>query len=281
MNDTTRPAPFDIRNGRAMVSLGPLSRTRYCSYKCPFCYVSGGFPSYASMSVGGIISWLRDAIEPFNIIYVSGDTDSFAPPRTDLAILLLEELCQFDVDILFTTRSILSHDHLARLSELNNHLRSKGHFLIGCVSITQWSVPCIEPSPIPKPQERVFQLHQFTDLGLVSVLALRPFLPNIPLTDYTSIVRSCSDAIDVVLGESWYVDSGGLLFNRTLITPTLHKMSVSQSTMDFDSNDTIWQVCEIPEVESLVRAECQSIQIPFFMRSAPAIQWVRQNVQLP
>src|SRR5258706_9777095 len=117
--------PFDVSDNRAMVSLGPLSPKKYCTYSCPFCYVRTDFLSYASMSIPEIISWLRNCQQPFDIIYVSGDTDSFAPPRTSRGIELLEELCEFNVDLLFTTRFVFAPEHLERLFQIRKHLTNK------------------------------------------------------------------------------------------------------------------------------------------------------------
>ena len=91
-------------SSRAMVSLGPLNPRRYCTYRCPFCYVNGEFDRYANLGPEGVLVWLEDRRDQFNIVYVSGDTDSFAPPRTDEGLALLSQLTSLDVDILFTTR---------------------------------------------------------------------------------------------------------------------------------------------------------------------------------
>jgi len=63
-----------------MVSFGSVSKKRYCSYSYPFCYVDAGFLSYAMMTISETMEWLQSHKYEFRIIYVSGDTDSFAPP---------------------------------------------------------------------------------------------------------------------------------------------------------------------------------------------------------
>src|SRR6266851_8645144 len=115
-------SPFDVSDNRAMVSLGPLSPKKYCTYSCPFCYVQSDFLSYTSMDISEIVDWLKTCQRPFDIIYVSGDTDSFAPPRTDGGIELLEALCEFGVDLLFTTRAVFGPKHLNKLYQIREHL---------------------------------------------------------------------------------------------------------------------------------------------------------------
>ena len=121
----SKDQPFDIREGRAMVSIGPLSPKKYCSYNCPFCYVNAGFLSYATMTIPEIVAWLKKHVDSYDIIYVSGDTDSFAPPRMDEGIELLEALAELDSDLLFTTRAIFGRSHLNSLENICKKLFNK------------------------------------------------------------------------------------------------------------------------------------------------------------
>ncbi len=91
---------------RAMVSLGPYSRRRPCPYSCAFCYVPAGFSRYPCLQPDQIAAELasRRHNEPFDRVYVSGDTDSFSPGRDGVG--LLESLTSLNLDLLFTTRSI-------------------------------------------------------------------------------------------------------------------------------------------------------------------------------
>ena len=260
-----------------MVSLGPLSPKRYCTYDCPFCYVNSGFQPYASLSIPEIVAWLRAASEPFDIIYVSGDTDSFAPPRTAQGVALIEALSEFDVDLLFTTRAIIPDEGLVTLRAVQQKLASKNRMLIGCVSVAQWTVPHLEPKPIPPSMKRLEQLRRFKELGLVSVLAMRPFLPNVPHSDYITILDNCHSFVDIVLGEVWYVDSGLELLRKTIKDSDVHPVALTPHSMDFDANEEEWLVYEATEIQSLVVSHAKRLGLHFSMRSAPAIRWLRDN----
>jgi len=114
-----RTNPFYLNNGRAMVSLGPLNKTRYCIYRCAWCYVLDGFISYAKLSVTDIINFLKTNRDNYKIIYVSGDTDSFAPPRTDEVLdLLYKIVTEVQCDLLFTTRTTFSEVHYNKLEQI-------------------------------------------------------------------------------------------------------------------------------------------------------------------
>lgn len=269
--------PFDLRDRRAMVSLGPLSPKKYCTYSCPFCYVNAGFLSYASFELNDIISWLNGKKGQFDIIYVSGDTDSFSPPRTERGIELLELLSQFNVDVLFTTRALFHDAELKRLSRIAQSLAAAAKYLIGCVSICQLHHPHLEPPPIAAPLQRIQQLSSFKEVGIVSVLAMRPFLPVVPVEEYIRLVDLCVPFVDVILGEVWYADQQGILERGVFQGETPADIRFVEHEMDFDINQERWKVFEAEEVEKAVSAYCTLRSIPFFMRSQPAIDWIRAN----
>lgn len=274
----TDDSPFDIRDQRVMVSLGPLSPKKYCSYSCPFCYVHAGFARYVPMDVTKIVEWIG-AVDRrlYDIIYVSGDTDSFARPRTEAGIDLLQQLVQFDVDILFTTRAVFSAPDLSRLECICLEQKRRKHFLFGCVSVAQLRTPHLEPKPITSPKTRIEQLRHFAEDGLVSVLAMRPFLPIVPVAEYLEIIDLCRAFVDVVLGEAWFADETGILERGVFRGPTPTNITFVRKKMDFDTNDDDWKVFEATEIEAKVRERCQQYGIPFFMRSRPAIEWIRSH----
>lgn len=267
---------FDVRDGRVMLSLGPLSAKKYCTFSCAFCYVQADFASYASLEVEEIVEWVKALKEPYDVIYVSGDTDSFAKPRTEAGLELLERLTAFGVDLLFTTRHVFDGEGLDRLQGIATELRGRGQFLFGCTSIAQIRNGYLEPRPIPPPRERLTQLERFRERGLVSVLAMRPFLPVVPPSEYVELARLAAGKVDAILGEVWYADQAGLLERRVFRDfPPHPPVSSEVRRMDFDANDAEWRIYAQPETEEEVRKECERLDTPFFMRSRPAIQYIR------
>jgi hypothetical protein len=276
---TSAKAPFDVREGRVMVSLGPLTRRKHCPYSCPFCYVRAGFAKYSFVSIPDTVRWIRGVRQPYDVIYVSGDTDSFAPPRTAEGLALLTALLEFNTDLLFTTRAVLDDGSLDHLGEIARELNRRGNRMIACVSVAQLSVPRLEPRPMAPPLERLEQLKRFRSLGAATVLAMRPFLPVVPVSDYTSLVNFAKGAADIILGEAWYVDEGGILERAVLGAPAPAGL-MQPSDMDFNDNSIRWKTYEPPEVIEAVTAECERLGIPFFMRSRPALDWLRGNQRI-
>ena len=266
---------FFIDNNRAMISLGPLTKNKYCPYSCAFCYVKSGFVKYPNLNIDEIISWLIDNKNKYNIIYISGDTDSFAPPRTNKALELLEEISKnIDVDITFTTRTLFSDDDILRLKNISDSMKEKGYKLIASISISRlYSCGFIEPLPIPLPEKRIELLKKLKENGLYTMLAVRPFLPIINANEYIEIISKCEDFTDAVLGEVWYADDS--LIDAVCKDINITKIPFVDKEMDFDKGNKTWKCYEAKDIIEKVSKYCKDNNINFYMRSYPAIEYIR------
>lgn len=274
MKKRTEEVPFDIRERRAMVSLGPLSDTQYCPYMCPFCYVQGGFLSYRNLDIPKILEWLKIHEDEYDIIYISGDTDTFAPPRTEIALEFLESLISLNKDVLFTTRAVLNDSQMKELKRIVGLYTESNLKVYGCVSITTWSIEGIEPSSVPSPMARIEELRAFKAIGIIPILAMRPFIPIVPLQDYETILENAYDIVRVVLGECWYVDQEGVIERRTLRDKKVEDFSLEE--MPFDDNKQMWKKYSGDHQRIFCEKWCQEHGIGFFMRSLPAIKWLNE-----
>ena len=274
--------PFFVGLNRIMLSLGPLSDGRNCPYDCAFCYVNQGFTEYSPLTIPQIIECVKDCDEHYDIIYVSGDTDSFAPPLTKIGIELLKALSDLDVDVLFTTRTTFDRKDLEDLSSIAHKLEQSNHLLFGCISIPRLdSGKNLESANTPNPRERIATLKALKDRGLHTILTLRPFLPIIPTSEYIEIVRLCHKFTDIVLGENWYVDEAGIIERQVFGGPTPLDIVFVRKKMDFDNNEKLWKVWEGNEIEQSLRNYCSSLGLPFFMRSSQAIEFIRSRYVSP
>lgn len=266
---------FYIGNNRAMISLGPLTDKKYCPYSCAFCYVKSGFMKYMKLEIDDIIEFLKKNKGKYDIVYISGDTDSFAPPRTDKAIELIKRISEcIDVDITFTTRTTFNKDNLKKLKNINDYMKNKDCKLIASISVSRLSsANYIEPHPIPSPEERIETLKKLKQNGLYTILATRPFLPIINADEYIEIIKRAKDFIDVVLGENWYANDN--LINDVCKDYDINKINYVEKTMDFDNNDKVWKCYEAKETVEKVTQFCNENGIPFYMRSYPAIEYIR------
>jgi len=273
-------APYFIGLGRAMVSLGPISNSSYCPYRCRFCYVQGPFPKYASATVDEIVKWLDERRDLYDIVYISGDTDSFAQPRTEEGLNLIEALLRLKVDVLFTTRYVFSGSELERLGSISSQYRAQRQLLIGCISISQMHHPQLEPAPIQSPYRRSQLLSEMQRLGVVTALTIRPFIPSIPAAEYREIALMAGDFGDVVLGGDLYLDSNGAVLDG--IRAAAQSLDIDDSlsrvrALDFSLSNDDWMTLSHPEAALQVRTACEELGKPFFLRSAGAISWIRER----
>lgn len=268
---------FFIDDNRAMVSLGPLTKNKYCPYSCAFCYVKSGFVKYPNLEIDEIISWLIENKNKYNIVYISGDTDSFAPPRTNEAIKLLEEISKnIDVDITFTTRTLFTDNDIYKLKTISDNMKARNHKLIASISISRLSsASFIEPLPIPSPEKRIELLKKLKDNGLYTMLAVRPFLPIISSDEYLEIIKKCKDFADVVLGEVWYASDD--LIEAVCKDVDVNKIPFVDKKMDFDKGNKTWKCFEAKEIIDTISKYCSENDIKFYMRSYPAIEYIRNH----
>ena len=269
---------YFLRKGdRAMVSLGPLHSVKHCPYSCGFCYVQDDFNSYASLPEDKIIEFLEENKALYKIIYISGDTDSFAPPRTSRGLnLLLRISNNFNCDILFTTRTTFNEEQIELIKKVVKNKKKKGKKLYACISITRYSenLSYLEPNPIPSPDERIETLKHLHSTGAVTILAMRPFLPVVPIKDYLKILEKSKSFIDIALGEHFYFIREGRIYQRVFpkgISKSIEKDITRGNKMSFDVNDSDWDIWYSRKYEKIVRKKCEVLGITFSMHSDEAI----------
>lgn len=274
----TQLNPFYLNGTRAMVSLGPLSDKRYCPYNCAFCYVQDDFGSYVNMTLDGILGFLIANQSKYNIVYVSGDTDSFAPPRRENGVRLLELVSQnINCDLLFTTRSVFSAEELNRLSIIADKQRTKGKLLIAGTSITRYSpeTAYLEPAPIPSPDERIQHIKNMKALGAVTMLGLRPFLPMVNVNEYITILNKVYPSLDIALGEGFFFIRNGNIQKRVFpngISQEIEAEIEKRQKMYFDDNQSDWDVWNSSHYEARVAEHCRKLGIIFAMHSTEALE---------
>lgn len=269
-----------IGRDRAMVSLGPLGK-RHCTYRCAFCYVQGSFPRYPAASIETVLHFLKDNAAHFSIIYVSGDTDSFARPGADRGIALLSRLLELDKDVLFTTRAVFTDSERRRMEGLAAQYSGRQRLLIGCVSVSQLHHPNLEPTPIPSVEARIDQLSWLKASGIVSVLTIRPLIPMIPASEYVEIAEGASHAANVIIGGNWYVDDDGVIARET--TKALNGIRMPEpdqfGPLYFSTRpEPAWFTYRHPQAESALLDFSQRTGVPFFMGSEAAVASIRQQM---
>lgn len=273
-----RITPFFVDGNRAMVSLGPFTDKMHCPYRCAFCYVQDDFRSYAKLEIDEIVKFLIDNRKDYSIIYVSGDTDSFAPPRTKNGLDLLESIVNaVSCDITFTTRSVFSNEEYNRIEKIIMEHKKTGYKFIAGSSITRYSknTKYIEPEPIPSPDDRIEHIKKMKKLGAITMLGLRPFLPIVDKQDYITIIDKLYPYIDIVLGECFYFIRNGKIQKRVFpngISKSIEEEITHNQTMKFDDNGSLWEIWNSKQYEDFVSSHCKKRGIIFSMHSKQALE---------
>jgi DNA repair photolyase len=262
-----------------MISLGPLSSTKHCPYSCLFCYVPNGFLKYASLDIREICCFLEENKDKYKIIYISGDTDSFAPPRLQKGLALLETVAsEFSKDILITTRISMDANIIGYLNRIKRTLAEKGKNLFICISI---SSPVgdrrIEPLPIPSIESRIETLTLLKKNGFYSILALRPFLPIYYSEDYFKIIDLLKDSVDAILGEVWYHDVNHKMWYKLTNTHVVSRGVSRRVNLPFNISEIEWEEWNDPQMENDIENRCKALNIPFYMNSTSAIDYLQTN----
>lgn len=264
-----------VQNGRATVSLGALTRSRHCTFRCTFCYVNDDFKRGGRSTIQEVTEALREVnASSYEVILVSGDTDSFAPPRRSEGVALVEALSAFGKSVAFTTRALLSDEDIAVLVRSAERLRSQGKWLCAQTSLTQWTVPYLEPHPVPPAEARISQLRRLRATSLYTGVALRPLLPVVPLSDYTALLGEVAEYVDYVLIGTWFADAEGQLEKATLGDGPCSTYTVSDVRMDFDANTATWREYRSSEAEASCRAVAARLGVPLFDRTRMAFEWL-------
>ena len=271
---------FYVGDRRAMVSLGPLNGRSYCSYRCAFCYVNEKqFVRYDALTPDDVVSWLAARADDFDIVYVSGDTDSFARPRSAAGLLLLDRLGALGVDVLFTTRYVFTDAERDRLQGIAGDYAARSTRLIPCVSVAQLHHPDLEPRPVPDPRLRLEQLAWMASIGLPAVLAVRPLIPAVPPSEYVEIVAAGGECCSAVLASDLYADDGGVIqmnVEKATCTPMV-AIDQTRERLPFSRTSIPWRIVRHPEAESALQRYCQSKDLPFFMHSKAAVEYLRSR----
>lgn len=264
--------PFPLINGRAMVSLGPLNEKRHCTYGCKFCYVeSQSFIKYQNWDASRTVKWLEENSDLIEIIYISGDTDSFAPPRTSEGLDLLEAISRIGKDVLFTTRFVFPEKTFGRLSEISAKIKENGNLAIACVSVCQLSQPDIEPPPIKHPKVRIDQLGILGELGWLPVLAMRPIMPDVPASDFEQILRLAGVHSKYCLISSYYLDP-----RSRQLTASAPGQPIGKLFFDIGDYDGWLRIDPTEEVLSIINKVSSEVGFSVFASSADLYQALKR-----
>ena len=129
---------------------------------------------------------LKDLPEEIKTIMLGCDTEFFLNKNEALAVL--RKLSGLGKDISVITKLSLDDDFVENLRLISGEMKRGGNLITLSISI-----PCFRSSykwepKIPRVEKRINTLKKVTDIGINSMVAIRPLIPNLEKSEINQIV---------------------------------------------------------------------------------------------
>jgi len=129
--------------------------------------------------------------EEIKLIMLGCDTEFFQNRRQSIEIL--ERLAESKRDISVITKLPLSPEFIERLKEINSKLAQNGNLMAFSISLTGLKSAKFWEPRVPSPEKRIETLRSAHNAGIKSMVALRPLLPAVPVSELEDIIKQTKD----------------------------------------------------------------------------------------
>lgn len=245
-----------------------------CPLRCKYCYTYDLDEDLQYRNVEELVYSI--AGREFDIIYLSQTYENFFDQQK--GINLCEELYkQYRKDIFIITKSSLDNATIIKLADLNfRMMKNKNQLYLGVSVCANESYEKIERVGIcPSPLERVHNLEIGFQLGIKTLLLLRPIFPNSIIP-----VKECIDLLNQIKSNIYAVVSSGLI-----ITPrNIKELGLEKDSLYFLENgdsDYLANIerskinfVNVEEELKTIQKYCEEQKIPFFRHSMPALNFI-------
>ena len=260
---------MSLEDRRQFVSFGGN-----CAFNCNHCYTfSSDYEHSALTTIQDIVDSL--ASKDFDIVYVSGHRENFIVP--DEGLDLCESIFKtYNTDLLVTTRNVFTRDQLERLNKLNKEMKANGKDMYFCVSLPcTSSYKLLEPCGlIPSPTKRMDFLKSIYDIGIYTLLTIRPLCPNefIPIDEALEIIDACHSFSSAVISSGIVVDE--YIKKRLRNFPSYE--STTGTLMEcLENTQILVDYVNVDKELMQIREYCDNVGVRLFERSCPAIEYLK------
>jgi DNA repair photolyase len=217
---------------------------------------------------------LKDLPEEIKTIMLGCDTEFFQNKKEALDVL--KQLSDLDKDISIITKLSLDDNFVENLKIISNKMNEKGNFITFSVSI-----PCFESSSkwepkVPKVEQRIDTLKKVSDIGINSMVAVRPLIPNIDKSELDKIINLTSSHV-----FGYY---SGPLYLKNFDNELLSKEELTELGCTFDEIEPNWMPkgnkfikIENPELMKYLQKKVLSYGKEFFEGAAQGIEFLRKK----
>ena len=108
---------------------------------------------------------------------------------------------------------------------------------------------------------------------------IRSLIPAVPPSEYVEIVATGGECYSAVLASDLYADDGGVIqvnVERATRAPIVD-VDKTRERLLFSRTSVPWRIARHPEAVTALRRHCQSKNLPFFMHSKTAVNYLRSR----
>lgn len=248
-----------------------------CEFQCKHCY-SYGIERDTIRTQKEIINSLSN--QEFDVIYVSQKNDNFSNPISGIQ-LCRNVFRRYHSHVFIITRNVFNNDDLLQLIDLKNEIDSERKHLFIAISLNSLQSYAISENPtrVPSPYARIEFVQRLSEHGFHPILMLRPILPNAIIP-----IKECINVIDHVKNSISCVVSSELGVNARI----LEQLGLTESVFHYSDDQEYLQgaiECKLRFINvenelKQIKEKCESMHIPFYSHSMPAINHIDQQYRL-
>jgi DNA repair photolyase len=247
-----------------------------CPLDCRYCFVDDlNFNqkrnvSYLSNTQLDLLNTLPKEI---TLIMLGCDTEFFQNPQE--AINILNKIVNLKKDISLITKLALSDKTFLNLDKINKQMEKQGNLLTFSVSI-----PCYESAQFwepkaPSPQKRIGTLEKAKNIGIKTMVAIRPLLPNVSEQELECIIRETHTKSDGYYSGPLYLKT---IDDAMKILIENNKCIVSSIQPTWMPSGNIFYKIEKPEQYHMLTKLLKKYDCTLFEGAAEGINFLKSSL---
>lgn len=246
-----------------------------CPLDCRYCFVDDlNFNQKRNVSYlsNNQLELLNTLPKEINLIMLGCDTEFFQNPKE--AIEILNKIVNLKKDISLITKLALSNKTFSDLDQINKQMEKQGNLLTFSVSI-----PCYESANFwepkaPVPQKRILTLEKAKNIGIKTMVAIRPLLPNVSTQELEHIIRETHTKSDGYYAGPLYLKT---IDDEMKILIEANKCIVSSIQPAWMPNGNTFYKIEKPEQHNVLSELLKKYDRPLFEGAAEGINFLKSS----
>lgn len=269
----TKNIQFKVEKGRVLVPVG-----QSCRFACKYCYTRGGEVGPPKVEAEEVLNQfeLFACSTSFETIQFGYDGDPF--DNSSRGIMMLKRLASMGKNISFSTKALVEKEILTELKGIKDVLSSSGNSFVAFISLSCWNSAYIVEPHTPTPYERMVSVTNLKSIGIPTFIALRPILPNIPNSEYETLLEEGIKAgcDGFILGPLYADDKGQ--FVRFIRPEILERIPGRKVLVKWSAHEPEWiryeDEARLSEIETMVEKKRGRV----FLSSVDAVELIQKGM---